>query len=118
MREVGTSGRDHCRNSCADPKTSARKPTERISLLRASRTDVSSSTMQTRGSISVISALRLLQGKLKNRSVWRTVRDPQTAAVGFHNRMADRQSHSNPLSFGGKKRFENLIGLLGTDPFS
>ena len=40
-------GRSRRKNSCADPKVSARQPTERISDRSDSRTDASSSTMKT-----------------------------------------------------------------------
>src|SRR6516162_3356920 len=43
---------------------------------------------------------------------------PQTAAVRFDYRPANRQSHASALRFGRKKGIKNLLSLVWTQPHS
>src|SRR5580692_3104343 len=54
IRQLGAFGRLLCRNSCAELKSSTCKPTDRIRLLSALRTDASSSTTNTMDGSSVM----------------------------------------------------------------
>ena len=52
------------------------------------------------------------QSEVKTRAARSIVLSPQAAAMRFHNRSADPQSHTSPVKLGGKERVENLIRVL------
>src|ERR1700680_2045902 len=53
------------------------------------------------------------EGELKRTSVGCVCRGPQPATVGFHDRTADRESHTHAVGFGGEEGVEQLVRILG-----
>ena len=41
---------------------------------------------------------------------------PQPAIVGFHDRTADRESHTHAAGFGGEEGIEQPVLILGGNP--
>src|SRR5580693_3996137 len=107
--QAGASGRSNSRNSVADPKVSTRKPTESSRLRIAVRAAESSSTTNTMGASSDISAASI-DGKreAENRATVRTV-SPQLAAMRLDNRAADRQPHAQSVRLGSEEGIENTV---------
>src|SRR6266446_6359715 len=116
-RQLGTSSRAFCRNSWAEPNSSTSRCTERMSLFSASRMDASSSITNTTLRESFIGKVCVWQSEFKNRSLGSSGPGRQTTAMGFDNRTADGQSHSNPPRFGGKERLEDAVGILRIKSF-
>src|SRR6202022_4673837 len=56
------------------------------------------------------------QGELKRGAVGYVCRGPQPATMGFHDRTADRESHTHAAGFGGEEGGEQPVHILGGDP--
>src|SRR6266403_2699253 len=56
------------------------------------------------------------QGKLKRGTVGYVCRGPQPAIVSFHDRTADRESHTHAAGFGSEEGIEQSVRILGRDP--
>src|ERR1700689_3058162 len=56
------------------------------------------------------------QGELKCGTVGYVCRGPQPAAMGFHDRTANRESHTHAAGFGGEEGIEEPVCILGRDP--
>src|SRR5450631_4159692 len=82
-----------------------------------SRADASSSTTNTRGCSVLMScyiSATLRQRKLKLRSSGNIARCPQPSAMGFDDRAADRESHTDTIGLGGVEGVEDVFRVLGT----
>src|ERR1700682_1154399 len=56
------------------------------------------------------------QRELKHGAVGHGCRGPQPAAMGLHDRAADRKSHTHAAGFGGEEGVEQPVHILGGDP--
>src|ERR1700687_2284325 len=56
------------------------------------------------------------QRELKHGAVGHGCRGPQPAAMGLHDRAADRKSHTHAAGFGGEEGDEQPVHILGGDP--
>src|ERR1700686_546766 len=56
------------------------------------------------------------QRELKRGTVGYVCRGPQPATVGFHDRTADRESHTHAAGFGGEEGVEQPVRVPGRDP--
>src|ERR1700681_4057049 len=56
------------------------------------------------------------EGEMKRNTVGYVCRGPQPATVGFHDRTADRESHTHAVGFGGEKGVEQPVRILGRYP--
>src|SRR3954447_17535275 len=43
---------------------------------------------------------------------------PQSTALRFNDRTADRQAHTSALTFGSKEGLKNVLRILGLDSFT
>src|ERR1700693_3116947 len=55
-------------------------------------------------------------GELKRGTVGYICRGPQSSPVSFHDRTADRESHTHAAGFGGEEGVEQSVRVLGGDP--
>src|ERR1700674_3122604 len=102
-RQLGASVRARLRNASADANASTLSPADRTRRPSASRTEASSSTMNTMSGVSVISASH---GELERRTGPIIRNGPESSAVLLDDRTADRETHSHARGLRGVERIE------------